>query len=133
MEHKINTLEEQCDPHLPGAMITFASVCSTGSSENQYGIGDMDISLHRPGQQYPWLDLGRINFSNPTQSQYLDAETSPQFSEGRKAFADIERRLSKLQATYIVELFQEMMMKEFKGVIPPDDEIQELRKQHFGK
>lgn len=121
------------DNRLPGAMIMFASTSCTGSSEDQYGVGDMDLSLYRPGQKYPWVDLGRINYSHPTASQYLDAETSPSMTEGWRAHSNIHRRVSKKQAEYINMLIREMLMKEFAGVIPPDDEIVELMKQRFPK
>lgn len=127
------------DNRLPGAMIMFATTSCTGSSEDQYGVGDMDLSLYRPGQKYPWIDLGRINYSHPTQSQYLAAENSEQQSTGwsghdcRMAYSNIHRRVSKKQAEYINMLIREMLMKEFAGVIPPDDEIVELMKQRFPK
>lgn len=133
MEHQTTNLEETKDPRLPGAMIMFSAALSTGSTENEYGVGDMDISLHRPGNKYPWIDLGRINFSNPTQKQYLDAEISDYGTDGRKAFLNINRRVSKIQAEYIALLIREMLMKEFNGAIPPDDEIQDLMKQRFQK
>lgn len=131
MEHEKTVLEKVNDPRLPGAMIIFSQATSTGYHENSFGVGSMDVSFWRRDQKFQWIDLGHINYSNPTASQYLDAETSPDMSEGWKASADHHRRVSKLQAEYIVSLIQEMLMKEFKGVIPPDDEIKVLFKQRF--
>ncbi len=132
MEHQTTTLEEVKEAaRLPGAMVMFSSALSSGNHENSYGVGKMDISLHRPGQEYTWIDLADIYYSHPTHEQYLDAETSPSMSEGRRAHSDIHRRISKKQAQYINLLIQDMLMKEFAGVIPPDDEIKDLLKQRF--
>ena len=124
LDKALNNNEEISNQLLPGAMIQFTSIVNTGSSQNEYGVGDMDISLHRAGQKYPWVDLMRINFSNPTYEKYLDAETSPPNSKGRDAFSDINRRLSVKQANFIASKIMKMLNKEFPdGIIPPDDEI----------
>ena len=62
---------------LPGAQIEYQSICSTGSIENQFGVGKTDISLHRPGSKYQWVDLLNIGYSNPTENQMMDAQTVP--------------------------------------------------------
>ena len=122
---------ETTNCELPGAVIHFSSVGSTGSSQNGFGVGDIDISIHRPGEKFPWIDLGRINYSSPTQTQYEDAETSPDMSEGRKAYVDINRRISKKQANYITFLICEMLKSELNGEIPADYEIDDLLKQRL--
>lgn len=53
----MQTIEENKDPRLPGAMIMFASTSCTGSSEDQYGVGDMDLSLYRPVKSIHGLTL----------------------------------------------------------------------------
>jgi hypothetical protein len=117
------------DKTLPGAQIPFQSICSTGFSHSAFGVGDMDISIHRPSGTYPWLDLGRINFSNPTTNQLLDAQTSPAYSEGSKALSDIHRRLSFKQANLIVNMMNVTLSKAFNGEIPADDEVDEFFKK----
>lgn len=117
------------DKTLPGAPILFKSARSTGHSTNGFGVGDMDISIHRPDSKYPWLDLGRINFASPTEQQLLDAQTSPAFSEGQKAFADINRRLSFKQAQLVRDIFIHTLEQAFRGEIPADDEIPDFLKQ----
>ena len=131
MTCEVTTLSKVEQPELPGAMIMFAATTSSGSHEDAFGVGTMDISLHRPGQKYPWLDLCEVNYSAPTPAQYMYAETSPNRSIGSQAKSNIHRRVSKTQARYINLLIQEMLMNEFKGIIPPDDEIKELAKQRF--
>lgn len=121
---------DKTETKLPGAMIFFKSVNSTGSKEDEFGVGDMDISLHRPGEKYPWLDLGQINYSNPSLSQYRTAVNTVS-SKGSKPLSDINRRLSKKQAQWLFLLIQEMLTKEFAGVIPADDEIDDLVKERF--
>lgn len=115
---------------LPGAMIRFKSACSNGSHENIYGVGELSLALHRPDAVYKWVDLGCIYYSAPTPEQYLDAETSPQFSEGYKAHSDIHRRLSKKQAEFMVMKINEMIARQFSdAVIPSDDEIDLILKE----
>lgn len=106
---------------LPGAQIDFQSICSTGSSENWFGVGKTDISLHRPGSKYPWVDLLDIGYSNPTDNQLLYAQTSPALSviDG----SDIFRRVSRKQADAIKQVIMKALDKEFNGVIPADDDL----------
>lgn len=124
------TAINESDKILPGAMIRFKSAGSNGSHENIYGVGEISLALHRPDAEYKWVDLGSIYYSAPTPEQYLDAETSPQFSEGNKAHSDINRRLSKKQAMFMVMKIREMIARQFSdGVIPPDDEIDLILKE----
>lgn len=108
---------------LPGAVVSYRSVSSTGYSVNSHGVGDIDISLHTPEDKYKWKDIARVNFASPTEQQLLDAETSPEFTEGRKAFGDINRRLSFKQAQLISSMIIMTLENAFRGEIPADDEI----------
>jgi hypothetical protein len=108
---------------LPGTQIEFKQACSTGRTHRSFGVGDIDLSIHRPQSAYPWLDLGRINFASPTQEELLDAQTSPAFSDGANARVDINRRLSYKQAELVNTMIIHMLNKSFNGVIPADDEI----------
>ncbi len=121
------------DKTLPGTHILFANATSTGHSQNQYGNGKMDLSLHRPGHQYPWLDLGVIYFSNPTAEQYKAAEEMQRaFPYGELAGnkSDMHRRLSFKQAEYINYLIREMLMDKLnRGGIPADDEVDVIMKE----
>lgn len=117
----IDTTQEA--PTLPGALVIFHRATSTGSSEDPWGVGDMSLALHRPDNKWPWIDLGCIQYAIPTPEQYLDAQTSPQFTEGSNAYGNIHRRLSKKQAALIVKKINEMIVREFPDGIPPDDEI----------
>lgn len=108
---------------LPGAPVPYRNVVSTGRSMNSYGVGDIDISLHAPDGKYKWRDIACVKFASPTEEQLLDAQTSPTFSKGREAFADINRRLSYKQAELIKSMFILTLEKAFRGEIPADDEI----------
>ena len=108
---------------LPGSLVKFQTACSTGSYENTFGVGSILLDLHRPNNDYKWIDLGEIFYSAPSLSKYEDAKTSPPFSEGEIAFGDIKRRLSKKQALLIVKKINEMIMREFPNGIPPDAQI----------
>ena len=108
---------------LPGAPVPYRNVSSTGYSTNSHGVGDMDISLHTPDLKYKWRDIARVNFASPTEQQFLDAQTSPEFTEGSKSFGDINRRPSFKQAQLINSMFILTLEKAFRGEIPADDEI----------
>lgn len=114
------------DKTLHGAQIPFRGACNTGLHTDSFGVGDMHLSLHRPHAKYQWLDLGRINFSNPTPDQLLDAATAPAYSPGAKAYSDICRRPSFKQAQVISAMIIIMLNKSFNGTIPADDEIDEF-------
>lgn len=114
------------DKTLPGAQIPFQRSLIDGIHSDSFGVGYVSLSLHRPHAKYQWLDLGRINFSNPTPDQLLDAATSPVYSPGGKAYSDICRRLSLKQAQVISEMIISMLDKSFNGTIPDDDEIDEF-------
>lgn len=121
------------DKTLQGAHIRFAHATSTGYTQNQYGNGKMDLSLHRPHSPYPWLDLGAIYYSAPTAEQLKAiekvCEEDPYGSEAHNR-SDVNRRLSFKQAEYINYLIREMLTEKFgKDGIPCDDEIVEIMKQ----
>ncbi len=126
IKHQLSATEvvETDEPHLPGAPVYFTNASCCGSHENGYGVGDFSLTLHRPGQKYVWVDLGHIYYSNPTPSQLEDAQTSPSFTAGAHAHADIHRRLSRKQAQLIVSRINRMINAEFFEGIPADDEIQ---------
>ncbi len=126
IKHQLGATEviESSEPHLPGAPVYFTNASCCGSHENGYGVGDFSLTLHRPGQKYVWVDLGHIYYSNPTPSQLEDAQTSPSFTAGAHAHADIHRRLSRKQAQLIVNRINRMINAEFFEGIPADDEIQ---------
>lgn len=114
---------------LPGAPVSYRNVASTGWSMNSYGVGDIDISLHAPDGKYKWRDIARVQFASPTEQQLLDAQTSPEFTEGRKALSNINRRLSFKQAQLIKSMFILTLEKAFQGEIPADDEIGDFFEQ----
>lgn len=114
---------------LPGAPVSYRHAASTGYSANAYGVGDIDISLHTPDGKYKWKDIARVKFASPTEEQLLDAQTSPTFSKGREALADINRRLSFKQAQLIKSMFILTLEKTFRGEIPADDEIGDFFEQ----
>lgn len=109
----------------PGAMVTFAQAGSSGSYENEYGIGDVSLYLYRPGDHWPWVDLGCIFFANSNVRQYEDMQTAPN-GPAKAAYTNYHRRLSKKQAEYIQTKISAFLMAEFQGVIPADDEIDDL-------
>lgn len=125
IKHQLNATEviEKSEPHLPGALIRFATASCCGSHENSFGIGDFSLALHRPQEKYAWVDLGHIYYSNPTPLQLEDAATSPKYSRGWNAVSDIHRRLSRKQAALVVDKINKMLVAEFADGIPPDDEI----------
>lgn len=121
------------DKTLQGAHILFAHATSTGHTQNQYGNGKMDLSLHRPHSPYPWLDLGVIYYSAPTAEQLKAiekiCEEDPYGAEAHNR-SDVCRRLSFKQAEYVNYLIREMLTEKFgKDGIPCDDEIVEIMKQ----
>jgi len=125
-KHETIQLTQSLDHQtLPEARINFKSAVCCVSPENEFGVGHMSLSLPRSSCKYPWVDLGQIFYSSPTPKQCFDAETSPEFTEGKKAFSDINRRLSKKQATLIVDKINKMLIREFPNGIPPDDDINE--------
>ena len=125
IKHQLGAAEvaENSEPHLPGALIRFASASCCGSHENGFGVGELSLTLHRPQEKYVWVDVGHIYYSSPTPSQLEDAETSPKYTNGWNAVADIHRRLSRKQAELVVNRINRMLATEFAEGIPPDDEI----------
>lgn len=122
-EEKTILVEKQNEVNLPGAWVMFKAAVSSGYRQNEFGVGQMSLELYRPGLDWPWIDLGHIYFSSPTPEQLLDAQTSGAFSEGHKAYVNIQRRLSKKQAELVVKKIAAMINLEFPNGIPPDDEI----------
>ena len=117
-----DTLFEKKDTQmLPGISINFQSICSTGRYENSFGVGSTDISLHRTDKETPWMDLIEIKYSNPTQDQLLDAQTTPGFLSCHTS--DINRRVSFKQACLIQKVVMQALDKKFKGTIPADDDL----------
>lgn len=119
--------KDQSDKTLPGAMVMFTTSGSSGTHTNSFGNGAVDLYLHKPGQLPPWVNLGDIYFSSPTAEQLEDMQTSPMHSEGYKEYCTHKRRLSKKQAEYIQFKISQFLMSEFKGIIPADDEIDDIR------
>lgn len=115
---------------LPGASFRFASVSSSGSHTNEFGVGEMSLGIYRPGLHWPQVDLGEIWYSEPTPEQYDKAATcySRHDKDGRN-YVDINRRLSRKQAEYITYLITDMLTEKLKGEVPTDDEIDEIMKQ----
>jgi hypothetical protein len=112
---------------LPGATIPTTHFGCCGQHTNHFGVGEFSISGSRPGP-YPWLDVGYVFYSAPTQHQLLDADTSPFGTEGDRAKSDIRRRMSEKQAQLVTDIFLRALKDHF-GVngIPADDEIAEWR------
>lgn len=117
---------------LPGAMIRFTNPGSCGYHTNEYGVGSISLSAQRPGQEWPWLDLGHIFFSDPTPDQYKAAtevrEKNP-YGPDAVSYSDIHRRVSRTQASYIEMLISDMLNEKLNGVIPTDDEINAIMKE----
>lgn len=110
-----------------GAAIMFDYVTSTGYYRNKFGNGDVSISMHRPGDGYEWLDLLRINFTQPRDDQFLDCITAPSHTEAAKEKSNMSRRLSFVQANYIKNILIKAMKEAFPvGVIPSDEEINKI-------
>ncbi len=126
IKHQLGATEvaETFEQHLPGAPIRFTTASCCGSHENSFGVGELSLTLRRPQEKYVWVDIGHIYYSNPTPSQMEDAETSPKYSSGWNAVADIHRRLSRKQAEHVVNKINRMLATEFSEGIPADDEIQ---------
>lgn len=114
---------------LPGAPITVNYASSTGSTIDSNGLGDVDISINRPGQ-YPWLDVGKINFSAPTQSQLDKIEEMKDSFEKQRIKSNIARRMSRDQAELVTIVILKTLSEKFSQGIPPDDEIEQWRKDN---
>lgn len=118
------------DKTFPGASFRFASVSSSGSRTNEFGVGSMSLGMYRPGNHWPQVDLGEIWFSSPTPDQYKEAENlRGVFTKEGLNFSDIHRRISRKQAEYIVYLITSMLSEKLKGEMPTDDEIDEIMKE----
>lgn len=107
-----------------GSAIEFEHVTSSGYSQNAFGNGNMDISMHRPGPGYKWLDVLDIHFTQPTTDQFMDCMTAPSHTEDAQEKSNMFRRLSFVQANYIKDILIKALEEEFAGgVIPSDEEI----------
>lgn len=117
------------DKTLPGAAFRFASLSSSGSRTNEFGVGEISLGMYRPGHHWPQIDLGQIWFSNPTPEQFEAAKVKHRMPDidGRN-FVDINRRISRKQADYITHLIATALNEKLKGEMPTDDEIDEIMK-----
>lgn len=115
--------------HKSGNAIIFTSSASSGSSENHYGNGSVDIYLHRPGSDYVWLDLGEINYTDSSSSMIKEMEAAKPYSQAANELPVHRRRLSRKQASYIQKEISNFLEERFQGVIPSDAEIVELEKK----
>lgn len=114
---------------LPGASFRFASVSSSGSHTNEYGVGEIFLGMYRPGYHWPQIDLGQIYFSDPTPEQFEAAKTKHRMPDiDGKNFVDINRRISRKQADYISYLITSMLAEKLKAEMPTDDEIDVIMK-----
>lgn len=110
-----------------GAAIEFDHVTSSGYTHNAFGNGNMDISMHRPGDGYKWLDVLAIHFTQPTADQFMDCMTAPGHTEETQEKSNMFRRLSFVQANYIKDIVIKALEEEFAGgVIPSDEEIKQI-------
>lgn len=110
-----------------GAAIEFDYVTSTGYSQNAFGNGNIDISMHRSGDEYKWLDLLQIQFTQPTDDQFLNCMTAPSYTEADKEKSNMFRRLSFVQAHYVKDVLMKALNEEFvNGRIPSDEEIKQI-------
>ncbi len=110
-----------------GAAIEFDHVTSSGYRQNAYGNGEMDISMHRPGPGYKWLDVLDIHFTQPTADQFMDCMTAPSHTEDAQEKSNMFRRLSFVQANYIKDILIKTLKETFAGgVIPSDEEINKI-------
>lgn len=112
-----------------GKDIIFSSSGSSGHSENGYGNGSISLHLHTAGAKSPWTDLGQIDFTNPRQDQLEEMATAPFPSEGNTEFVHACRRLSFKQAKFLQEMISDMIMANFAGCFPSDEEIDDFRKK----
>ena len=108
---------------LPGAMTIFKSSSSSGSHENSYGNGEINLCLQTNNPSQPWISLGQIYFASPTKDQLEKMETAPSTSHDYLELCTMKRRLSKKQAHHIQKKISNFISDEFKGCISPDDEI----------
>jgi hypothetical protein len=110
-----------------GAAIEFDHVTSSGYRQNAFGNGHIDISMHRPGPGYKWLDVLDIHFTQPTADQFMGCMTAPGHTEDAQEKSNMFRRLSFAQANYIKDILIKALEEEFAGgVIPSDEEIKQL-------
>lgn len=110
------------DKHFEGQVIEFTHATSTGSHENAYSVGSLDISLRKKDQR--WIDLLEIRYTNHTEEDYREADRKV---SSTRDFSDMQRRLSRAQAEYLKDFLIAKITEEFNGVFPSDREILLLR------
>lgn len=110
------------DKHFEGQVIEFTHATSTGSHENVYSVGSLDISLRKKDQR--WIDLLEIRYTNHTEEDYREADRKV---SSTRDFSDMHRRLSRAQAEYLKDFLIAKITEEFNGVFPSDREILLLR------
>lgn len=93
--------------------------------EPEFGTGDISLSTRHTVDGHA-IDIGEIYFSQPTEEQRLNADTTPFFTKEGMKSTNVNRRLSKIQADYVTALICKALNEEFNGVIPSDDEIKQL-------
>jgi hypothetical protein len=114
-----------------GKAIQIQPISSSGwHLEPEFGTGDISLNtrLVVDGQvdNGHSIDIGKIEFTQPTTEQRLNADTTPFFTKEGINACNVNRRLSKIQAEYITALICKALNEEFNGVIPSDDEIKQL-------
>jgi hypothetical protein len=105
-----------------GQATEFEFVTSTGSHENAYGVGSLDVSMLKPDKS--WVDLLDIRYTNHTEEDYREADRK---RRSLCDLSDMNRRLSKKQAEYLKDFILAKIREEFNGVFPSDREIRLLR------
>ena len=113
--------------HKQGGPVIFSKVFSSGSHTNEFGVGSLDVSIARGDSIYKFVDLGNINFAQPTLEQLRVVRDASPFSDGDKSRVAILRRLSLLQAEFVSDIIIKALQKELIGVIPSDEEIMKMK------
>ncbi len=114
-----------------GKAIQIQPISSSGwNLEPEFGTGDISLDtrliVKESNDNGHAIDIGKINFAQPTEEQRLNADTAPFFTKEGMKSTNVNRRLSKIQADYITALICKALNEEFNGVIPSDDEIKQL-------
>lgn len=125
---KLTEPNDLSEEKLPGAFVQFTSAGSSGHRTNHLGNGEISLHLHSAGRAAPWTSIGEIYFSSPNKEQLERMETAPSSSSDFREFCNYKRRLSFKQACFLQEKIAEFIMFEFKGIIPTDDEIDDMKR-----
>lgn len=132
---EVAAVEAAKTPPVLGATIPFTAVSYPGSTESEFGIGSMSVSLCRPGP-YPWVDLLRVSYADPSPDKMAAMESAAPFTTEWHVRSDVNRRLSKKQAEYISRLIGKMLIEEFwkdgELCIPSDAEIDIANRRKYG-